>query len=352
MNLDISNWKEFRTDRIFPLLKVGKANQQLLEDGNDCFYVGAKRECNGVMIHCAKDQALLLKGNCIVFICNGQGSVGFANYMNVDFMGTTDIVAGYNKNLNEWNGLFLATIYCQERPKYSFGRKWKTHLADTIVKLPVVYKDDKPLIDDKCEYSDEGYVPDWQFMESYVKGLHHKPLTTGNADNVNKEIKVQDWKEFRLGDYLSKVYKAKAINKDDIPVATDPNYAIRYITRTAENNGCEMLADVREIDSKNIEKPNAISIGDTTATCFYQEKQFITGDHMVIVRADKWLNKYTAMFIVALLNNEQYKYSYGRAFLKDRIEDTLLKLPADEHGEPDWNYMEKYIKSLPYGDRL
>lgn len=159
-------------------------------------------------------------------------------------------------------------------------------------------------------------------------------------------LNVADWKEFRFGDLISDIYKAKAINKDDLTITTDSDNAIRYITRTGENNGCELLADIRDIDSKTIEKGNAISIGDTTATCFYQAEDFITGDHMVVVRADSWLNSYTALYIVAILTNEQYKYSYGRAYLMDRIKDTIVKLPTDSDGNPDWQFMEEYIKSL------
>ena len=129
-------------------LENGKANQGMLEEGNECFYIGAKKDDNGVMIHCMKDSELMQKGNCIIFICNGQGSVGYANYMDVDFIGTTDIVAGYNKNLNQYNGVFIATVLCQERPKYSFGRKWKTHLKNTIVDLPIQHNaDGTPYID-------------------------------------------------------------------------------------------------------------------------------------------------------------------------------------------------------------
>lgn len=157
---------------------------------------------------------------------------------------------------------------------------------------------------------------------------------------------ASNWQEFRFGDLISDIYKAKAINKDDLTIATDKLNAIRYITRTAENNGCELLADIRDVDKKHIEKGNAISIGDTTATCFYQEKDFITGDHMVVVRADAWLNEYTALYVVAILTNEQYKYSYGRAYLIDRIKDTIIKLPIDADGNPDWQFMEDYIKSL------
>ena len=89
-------------------------------------------------------------------------------------------------------------------------------------------------------------------------------------------LNVRDWKEFRLGNLISQIYKAKSINKDVLIPATDPSHSIRYITRTAENNGCELIADIREINPKIIEKGNAISIGDTTATCFYQNEDFST----------------------------------------------------------------------------
>lgn len=161
------------------------------------------------------------------------------------------------------------------------------------------------------------------------------------------ELNVSEWKEFRFGDLISDIYKSKSINKDDLlEVINDVDSAIRYITRTNENNGCELLADVRYIDTKKIEKGNAISIGDTTATCFYQDEDFITGDHIVIVRADNWLNPKTALYILSILNNERFKYSYGRAFLMDSIKNTILRLPVTPSGEPDWEWMESYIRSL------
>lgn len=155
------------------------------------------------------------------------------------------------------------------------------------------------------------------------------------------------YKEFYFGSLISEIYKAKAINKEDLDVANNKSTSINYITRTGENNWCEMLADIVWISENYIEKWNAITIWDTTATCFYQEKQFISWDHMVVIRAD-WLNKYTWLYIVTLLNKEQYKYSYGRAFVKDNIKNTVLKLPVNEDWNPDRKFMENYIKSLHY----
>lgn len=352
MNLDVTKWGQFRIGDLFPILQNGKANQGILSDGNDCFYVGAKKDDNGVMLHCAYDEELIQKGNCIIFICNGQGSVGYANYMDVDFIGTTDIVAGYNEYLNCYNGLFIATVLCQERPKYSFGRKWKTHLRDTIIKLPQTREK----------------LPDWNFMEQYIKSLRYKEITTSNRSNNSQNFDMNRWEKFEFGRLIEDIYKARAYNKDDLSETTDFMRSIKYITRTGENNGCELTVAMRDIVNEDIEPANAITIGDTTATCFYQGEQFITGDHMVVIRAN-WLNKARALFVLSILRKEQYKYSYGRAFLMDRIKATVLKLPivhnddgtpyidemhqfSDDGYVPDWSFMENYIKSLPYGDRL
>ncbi len=58
------------------------------------------------------------------------------------------------------------------------------------------------------------------------------------------------------------------------------------------------------------------------------------------------------MFINTILMKEKYKWSYGRKPKNNKVYDTIIKLPVDEKGEPDWVFMENYIKSLPYGDRI
>ena len=42
MKLDVSGWKPFITSRLFPVMENGKANQLMLDEGSDCFYIGAK----------------------------------------------------------------------------------------------------------------------------------------------------------------------------------------------------------------------------------------------------------------------------------------------------------------------
>lgn len=356
MNLNVADWKPFVTSRLFYDMRNGKANQQMLEEGDECFYVGAKKDDNGVMIHCLKDESLMTKGNCIIFICNGQGSVGYANYMDVDFIGTTDIVAGYNDNLNPEIGVFLATVYSQERPKYSFGRKWKTKLADTEVNLPVQHNADGSIyIDDTKKYSDDGYVPDWQFMEEYIKSLHHKPLTTKNKSGQAPDLNVQDWKYFLLKD----ICKITMGNKMDATAMTTDNPEYNFVGRSADNNGVAMKVDAVYTENDELIEPYpagciTVALGGSLGSTYLQKEPFYTSQNVSVLEFPKEVSDSAKLFLCTLIHNESlYKYfPFGRELNTHIRTDFGFTIPVDSDGNPNWQFMEDYIKALPYGDRL
>jgi hypothetical protein len=60
------------------------------------------------------------------------------------------------------------------------------------------------------------------------------------------------------------------------------------------------------------------------------------------------MNTYTSLFLQTIINLEQFRYSYGRKFNQIRIKSTKIKLPVNSQNKPDWQFMEDYIKSLPY----
>lgn len=151
------NWKYFSINDIFELEKCKCSSAtELLEKGNDIYYVGAKKKENGIMQKVELIDDLVSKGNCIVFIGDGQGSVGYTTYQEIDFIGSTTLTCGYNPNLNKYVGLFLVTILDLERYRFSFGRKYgKEQVAKMRIKLPVTQEK----------------KPDFGFMENYVKSL-------------------------------------------------------------------------------------------------------------------------------------------------------------------------------------
>lgn len=154
----VEAWKEFSLagkEGLFRLENCKCGNAGELEDGDDIFYIGAKKSDNGVMKRVAYQEQLVTKGNCIVFICDGQGSVGYTNYMDRDFIGSTTLTVGRNEKLNRYNALFLVTVLDLEKPKYSYGRKYRKHMQEIRIKLPAT-KEGKP---------------DYAYMENYIKSL-------------------------------------------------------------------------------------------------------------------------------------------------------------------------------------
>ncbi|MEG1673094.1 MAG: restriction endonuclease subunit S [Alistipes sp.] len=158
ISLNNSKWDWFSVKDIFPIIEKCKCSNatEFLEDGDDIAYIGAKKSNNGVMRYVNYDESLITKGNCIVFIGDGQGSVGYCTYQPNDFIGSTTLLAGYSKHLNVYVAQFLITVLDLERYRYSFGRKYKKDvIKSSRIKLPATQNGD----------------PDWNFMENYIKSL-------------------------------------------------------------------------------------------------------------------------------------------------------------------------------------
>lgn len=371
MNLNISEWKPFIIEKIFTVkygvnLELSNCDEITNNDEIGIKFVSRTESNNGISATVKPIEGVTPQKEGLITVAGG-GSVLSTFIQPEPFYSGRDLYTLEAKDTISFEAkMFIVTIIKSNKYKYSYGRQANKTLPYLELMLPVQReKNNLPIIDATHKYSDEGFVPDWQFMENYIKSLHYKPLTTKHttALGLNKD----EWKEFTFGRLINKIYKAHAYTKDDLnEQKIKINSTLRYITRTAEDNGCELI--VKNEALSYVEEGNAITIGDTTATCFYQEEQFVTGDHMIVIRAD-WLNTYTGLFITTLLNYEKYRYSYGRAFLMDRVKETVLKLPICRNNEdfpiidetkqfsnegymPDWQFVEKYIKSLPYGDRI
>ena len=152
-------------------------------------------------------------------------------------------------------------------------------------------------------------------------------------------IESKKFRKFKVCDLFT-VKGSKTTTPDEINQENELQY--NYITTQNQNNGVACKSDIFT------ELGNCITIDSATVgAVFYQESNFIASDHIEVIRNEK-LNKYNGLFIVSLLQKEQYRYCYGRKWNQNKIKNTFLYLPIDQYNQPDLEYMEKYIKSLPY----
>lgn len=201
--------------------------------------------------------------------------------------------------------------------KYTYGRQANKTLKD--IELP---------------YS----VPEW------VYSTHIEPIKTAVKPVGVALRSVEQWGTFLIGTGNDKLFTCSTTKS---MIETEKG-KYPYVTRSALNNG---VSDYVSNADYVLNKGNCITIGAEGKVAFYQDKDFIAGVKVYTLR-HKSLNQYNAAFICTLLNRQLYKYSYGRARILSKIKEEIIKLPITADGSPDWNYMEQYIKSLPYSDRI
>ena len=154
-----------------------------------------------------------------------------------------------------------------------------------------------------------------------------------------------EWNDYTM-DFLFRFEKGKRLTKEDI-IPGNTN----FLGAISENNG------VREkIRIDNTWQPNCITVNynGSVGEAFYQSEPFWASDDVTVLYAkDFWnMNKYIAMFLITVIKANKYRFGYGRKWTIEKMKETSIKLPGLENGTPDFLYMEQYIKSLPYSDRI
>lgn len=176
-------------------------------------------------------------------------------------------------------------------------------------------------------------------------------LANGLSDHVSKKsisnnisiLDANDWKYFSLpelfeikGTKTTPLLELEEHGKGKFP----------YVTTQATNNGIEGFYNFYS-ENGNVLTTDSAVLG----YCAYQELSFSASDHVEKLIPKFEMNKYIAMFLVTILNLEQYRYNYGRKCSQKRMEKISIKLPQ-KYAHPNWEFMENYIKALPYSSSL
>ena len=120
--------------------------------------------------------------------------------------------------------------------------------------------------------------------------------------------------------------------------------SVPYITRTDLQNGINLFVAKNQLSKYKIDEGNVLTIGLDTQTVFYQPKPFYTGQNIQVLR-NKNLNKEVAMFIIPSLKIQMRKFNWGgNGATLSRLNRTRIMLPINFQGQPNWQFMEDYVK--------
>ena len=220
--------------------------------------------------------------------------------------------------------LFYAKCIESNRYKYNYGRAANKTLREILVPAKI---------------SDEFYQHLYIYHETLLKKISIAP-------HINENFKLfsASWKEFNLsclfeikGSLTTPKLELEEIGEGPIP----------YVTTQSTDNGVAGFFAMFTEDGEVLTIDSAV-----LGYCSYQKLPFSASDHVEKMVPKFPINESIAMFLVTVLNKEQYRYNYGRKCSQTRLRSSKIKLPATEDGNPDFEFMERYIKSIPYSVNL
>ncbi len=197
-------------------------------------------------------------------------------------------------------------------------------------------------------------------LEAYLKaaGLENTTLSSEekNALNVFNDKNSGGgggntpcgltWQNFRLGDLFEVLPYKKRFDANKINIyANKTKDAYPYVVRTSLNNGVRgYLKENKDF----LNEGNTISFGQDTATMFYQQKPYFTGDKIKILQCkNPNFNKINALFFIASLTKAFKNFSWGSAsFSVSIIENQIISLPTTQDGGMDFNFMHALTNAL------
>ncbi len=175
----------------------------------------------------------------------------------------------------------------------------------------------------------------FQFSTGNIQEIKNAALTEADLQLFDRK-----WKYFKYEKLFDEISRGQRLTKTDRTSGD-----ILYFSASEFNNGC-----TDKISNPLFVKQDAI-IYTTFGDAYYVKGKFTASDEISIFQHAK-LNIFSGIFVSTVISKNKYKYCFGRKAFKNKYTNDDIALPVNNDGEPDWQFMETYIKSLPYSSNL
>jgi len=263
-----------------------------------------------------------------------------------DGHGATSVLQ--SEKLNEKNALYIIT--CIKKvisKKFSYNEKaTKIALKNTFISLPV---DNSNNIDYKYM---ENYISELEEeriseLTAYLKvsGLEDYSLTITEKEVIEKfNHNLIKTRKFKLGEGKDRLFDITTTKKKFNANCIKFGGKYPYVARSSINNG--IRGYITE-DEQYLNNANTISFGQDTATMFYQEKPYFTGDKIKIMTyREKELDKNLACYLIAVMKKAFQNFSWGQSSFNETILKNIeIEIPIATNNEIDYKFIDTFINA-------
>lgn len=156
------------------------------------------------------------------------------------------------------------------------------------------------------------------------------------------KIDTTYWKEFELSSIFDIVLskgdiQAKRMKEGDIPLVSSGKFNNGICAHIADGDGRAEMFDGNVITT------------DMFGKSYYQAKPFYAVSHgrVNILIPHFKLSQYIALYLISVLDSSfGSRYSFTGMCSQSQLKQEKILLPATPAGEPDWRYMEMYMRGV------
>ena len=343
--IDVSGWKEFKVTNLLNWYHGRRRKRNDL----DLVDFKIKPDLVGYLTAGFENQGAI--GSCSPTMFSDETDAIFNRSITIDMFGNSffhtypcagdDNVYFLTSNKYSDNQMLFLTgiINSITSSKFGYNDQFRQHNLETLtIKLPVTSTGE----------------PDWDYMDEYIEKLatqaRKNVSSLATLKPVEHKIDIKAWKEFKVGE-LFDVRPSKYVKQNGktlINAELFDNGDHKVIVNTSTNNG------IGGYTSQDFtEDGNVITFSDTTdgpSTMFYQDQPFVGYSHVKVMEPiDNIKNSrnvllyLTATIRKALSLND---YNFTNKLTTQAMNNTSIKLPVTSTGQPDFDYMEKYIDNV------
>ena len=339
--INVEEWKDFQISDLFTADNTGNVLARDIEDGSGNIpFVTASGVNNGVSAYIDPKDYKVMPANCILV----GGKTFTLTYQENEFVSNDShnfvLIAKDEKvKMNQY--LFIISVI---RATFEQRYTWndavtKQKMLKEVIKLPVDIND----------------IPDWDYMEKYIIEL--QSITRKKFDLLSSietkplSIDVSKWKKYHLYD----LFEIDMGTKLDKVKMKDTNPTIDFVGRANTNNGVTTKIDLIEGLEPYKEGYMTLALGgEYLGSCFIQNNPFYTSQNVIVLIPKEDLSEDVKLFIATCIFKES-RLHY-KAFVDELNrhvkKDFSFPLPVNEFGEPDYCFMDNYIKQLRKKEKM
>lgn len=262
---------------------------------------------------------------------------GHSFFHNYACTGDDNIYFFQNDKISNNVKKFITQMINMNSSKFSYGKQFRQQFADNLkILLPVTAT----------------RKIDYEFMESFIQKLENAKLDEYKEyakKRVNEilfskkiekvKLEEKNWKEFQLSDIFN-ISPGVRLTSANMKSGNRP-----FVGASDSNNG---ITNFVSNENKSIDK-NVLGVNynGSVVENFYHPYECIFSDDVKRFHLKNWKdNKFSLLFMKSVILQQKIKFLYAYKFNEKRMRKQNILLPTTPAGEPDYLYMENYIKEI------